>query len=79
MPCHNKARSAGPGHLSAQPWFCPRGSGPRGSGAAVLGFCVAIAVIVRSGCIWLWAELPALAPGARPRHQTILVTAYPSR
>jgi hypothetical protein len=47
---HNKARSAGPGHLSAQPWFCPRGSVPRGSGAAVRGFCLATAVIVfRSG------------------------------
>jgi hypothetical protein len=35
---HNKARSVGPGPLSAQPWFCPRGSGPRRSGAAVRGF-----------------------------------------
>jgi hypothetical protein len=24
-------------------------------------------LIVRSGCLWLWAELPALAPGARCR------------
>jgi hypothetical protein len=31
-----------------------------------VGLCLATAVIVfRSGCIWLLAELPALAPGAR--------------
>ncbi len=39
-----------------------------GAGATVRGFCLATAVIVfRSGGFQLWAELPALAPGARCR------------
>jgi hypothetical protein len=67
MHGHNKARSVGPGHLSAQPWLCPRGSGPRGSGAAAHGLCLATAVIVfRSDDFQLWSELPArwhLGPG----------------
>ena len=54
---HNKARSVGPGHLSAQPWCRPKGGRAQLRGR----------LIVRSGGFQLWAEPPALAPGARCR------------
>ena len=59
---HNNARSVGPGHLSAQPWFCPRGRAPGGR-AQLCGRLI----VFRSGCFQfqLWSELRALAPGAR--------------
>ena len=57
---HNKARSVGPGLVSDQPW------GHRGRlGTAARGCCLATAVIVGSGYVRLWSELPALAPGSR--------------
>jgi hypothetical protein len=55
---------------ASAPGICllSRGAVPRGAGAAVRGWCLATAVIVvRSRGVQLWAELPALAPGARCR------------
>ena len=55
---HNKARSDSPGHLSAQPWCRPKGGRAQLCGRLI---------VFRSGGFQLWAELPALAPGARCR------------
>jgi hypothetical protein len=60
---HNKARSVGPGPLSAQPWCRPKGVG-RSCARFLLGNS---RDRFGSGGFQLWSELPALAPGARCR------------
>ena len=58
---HNKARVGAPGRLSAQPWCRPEGVGRScASGLAGNGLIVA-----DQRNLLLWAELLALAPGAR--------------
>jgi anti-sigma factor ChrR (cupin superfamily) len=59
---HNKARSGGPGHLPAQPWCRPRGVRAQLREIWLLGECL---IVADQRIVQLWAELPALAPGAR--------------
>jgi hypothetical protein len=51
----------GPGRLPAQLWCRPKGDG-RSCASLVLDHSL---IVVRSESLQLWAELPALAPGAR--------------
>jgi len=77
IPC-GCAPTTKPG-ASAPGFVCSAVVPPRGGpGATVRGFCLADAVIgFRSSDVQLWAELPALAPGARCRLGRSFVSGAP--